>query len=432
MAYYEFPPKLQMLWMPSRYKVAKGGRGSAKSWSIARALLLKGKKRKMLIVCAREFQKSIAESVHRLLADQIINMKLSHFYRVTDTSITGKNGTEFIFVGLRTNIKSIKSMEGADILWIEEAENISKGSWKVIIPTIRRSGSEIWVSYNPDEETDPTNKMFGGSPETWPPGTQVAEINWMDNKWFPEELRVEKDYAYKIDPETAEHVWGGKCNTRSDAQIFKGHWTVEAFTPDPVCWDGPYFGQDFGFSTDPAVTTKSWIFDRKLWIEYAMFGHGLKNNELNALIRTIPGADRHIIRGDCSRPETIAHLSEDFGLNMVGCTKWSGCVEDRIQYFKSFEKIIIHPADDKHPHNWMMVDEARLYKWKVDKITGDILPIIVDKWNHGWDATGYAHEPAILRLRTEELVVDTAPDVQISQDLDEMEEMGAFSRFGGF
>jgi phage terminase large subunit len=421
MAYYEFPPKLQMLWRPSRYKVAKGGRGSAKSWSIARALLLKGKKRKLLIVCAREYQKSIAESVHRLLQQQIIKMNLTHFYRVTDTHITGKNGTEFIFVGLHTNIKSIKSMEGADILWIEEAENISKASWKVIIPTIRKPGSEIWVSYNPDDEKDPTHVMFGGPPDSWPPGTQVVEINWQDNKWLPEELRIEKDYAYKIDPDTAEHVWGGKCNVRSDAQILKGRWKVEAFEPDEKHWDGPYFGQDFGFSTDPAATTKSWINDNKLYIEHAVFGHGLKNKELNELIRTIPGAGSHIIRADCARPETIAHLAEDFDLNIVPCTKWPGCVEDRIQYFRSFEQIIIHPEDDKHPMMKHMIDEARLWKWKVDRLTGDILPIVVDKWNHGWDATGYGHEPAILRIHEEQGVVDMAAEVQISQELEEAE-----------
>lgn len=417
----QFPDKLQFLFRPGgRYKVMRGGRGGAKSWGVARALLLLATQRPLLILCAREIQKSITESVHRLLCDQITNLGLQKWYKITDHSIKGVNGSEFIFAGLRTNINNIKSLEGVDIVWIEEAEKVSKVSWRKLVPTIRKAGSMIWVTYNPDEDTDPTHKMFG--PEgTPPPNCEVVEINWWDNPWFPEELRLEMEYDYKVDPDTASHVWEGKCNSRSDAQVYKDKWSVEGFEPAPAQWDGPYFGQDFGFGPDPAATTKSWIFDRNLFIEYEAVGHGLKNKELNEIIRTIPGAATHIIRADCSRPETIAHLSEDFGLNMVGCKKWEGCVEDGIQYFRSFEKIIIHP---RCVHSKL---EHRLYKYKIDRVSGDILPIIVDRWNHTHDANRYAHEPAILRLREELIVVDGAPETQISESLDEGDLAPEFS-----
>jgi phage terminase large subunit len=155
----------------------------------------------------------------------------------------GRNGSEFIFAGIRKDIEKVKSTEGIDICWVEEAEKVSKRSWEVLIPTIRKDGSEIWVTFNPDEETDPTYQRFVVNP---PPDAEVVEINWRDNPWFPEVLRKEKDYLFKVDPEAAEHVWEGKCNTRSDAQIFAGKYIIEEFTPEN--WHGPYYGLDFGFA----------------------------------------------------------------------------------------------------------------------------------------------------------------------------------------
>jgi phage terminase large subunit len=408
----KFPHKLQFLFKPKRYKVLHGGRGGAKSWGVARALIVRASKAPILILCAREYQNSIAESVHRLLSNQISEMGMDHLFDITDKSIKGKNGSEFIFAGLHNNVKSIKSMEGVDICWVEEAEKVSNNSWEILIPTIRKEGSEIWVTFNPDEESDPTYQRFVVNT---PPDAEVVEINWADNKWFPENLRKEKDYLYRVDAEAAEHVWGGKCNTRSDAQIFAKKYVVEAFTPHEN-WNGPYFGQDFGFGTDPSATCKLWLYENVLYVEYVKFGYGLKNTELDKLIRSIPGAGDHIIRGDNSRPETIAHLTEDFDLKMISCKKWSGCVEDGIQYLRSLEKIVIAPD------NKQMIDEARLYRYKVDKVTGDVLPIIVDKHNHGWDSIRYAMEPAILLFHEEVIVVDGAPDQNpITQELDEVD-----------
>lgn len=204
----EFPVKLQALFNPSRYKTLKGGRGGAKSWGVARALLIKGAERPLRILCARETQKSIADSVHQLLKDQIDALGLSNFYVVQETNIKGVNGTEFSFAGIRQqNVTSIKSYEGVDICWVEEAQVVTKRSWDILIPTIRKEGSEIWITFNPELDTDETYKRFVVNP---PPGSQVIEMNWRDNPWFPDTLRQEKDYCFKSDPEGYENIWEGK------------------------------------------------------------------------------------------------------------------------------------------------------------------------------------------------------------------------------
>ena len=190
----------------ARYKVLYGGRGGLKSWSAARTLLLAGVERTLRILCAREFQNSIADSVHRLLADQIALMGLGNFYQVQNTTILGANGTEFIFVGLRYNVESIKSLEGVDICWVEEAERVSERSWEILVPTIRKAGSEIWVTFNPAQESDPTYQRFVVNP---PPGAIVRKVSWRDNPWLPDELRQEAEHLRRTDPEAYMHVWEG-------------------------------------------------------------------------------------------------------------------------------------------------------------------------------------------------------------------------------
>jgi phage terminase large subunit len=213
----QFPAKLAFLFEPQRYKVCYGGRGGAKSWGIARALLILGAKSPLRILCAREFQTSIKDSVHKLLADQIDNMGLTGFYEITDKSIRGKNGTEFFFVGLRNNVTNVKSIEGVDKCWVEEAQTVSKTSWNVLIPTIRKEQSEIWVSFNPELETDETYQRFVLSP---PENCKVVKINWSDNPWFPETLRLEKDALRDRDVEAYNTVWEGLCRQTVDGAIF--------------------------------------------------------------------------------------------------------------------------------------------------------------------------------------------------------------------
>jgi phage terminase large subunit len=213
----EFPVKLEGLFKKSRYKVLFGGRGGAKSWGIARALLIKGAKDPIRILCAREFQTSIKDSVHKLLCDQIDSLGLLSFYEITQTSIRGKNGTEFAFVGLKNNVANIKSYEGVDICWVEEAQTTSRLSWNVLIPTIRKEGSEIWISFNPELETDETYQRFVANP---PADCITMKVNWYDNPWFPDTLRLEKDALKARDEEAYNQVWEGLCRQTVDGAIF--------------------------------------------------------------------------------------------------------------------------------------------------------------------------------------------------------------------
>jgi phage terminase large subunit len=213
----DFPLKLQPLFLPARYKILHGGRGGAKSWGIARALLLMGASKTLRILCGREYQKSIEQSVHKLLCDQIRDMGLSDFYQVQKTRIIGANGTEFSFHGLHHNVDNIKSIEGTDIAWIEEAQVVSAGSWKKLIPTIRKDDSEIWVSFNPELEEDETYKRFVLRPPT---GAVVIKINWSDNPWFPKVLRQEKDDLKAINYDEYLNVWEGHCKKSLEGAIY--------------------------------------------------------------------------------------------------------------------------------------------------------------------------------------------------------------------
>src|SRR5687768_5239172 len=213
----EFPGKLKFLFDPIRYKVLYGGRGGAKSWGVARALLIQGASRPLRILCAREFQNSITESVHYLLSEQIAALGLENFYRVQNTQITGINGTEFIFSGLRNNVTRIKSFEGVDRVWVEEAQTVSKSSWETLIPTIRKDGSEIWLTFNPELDTDETYKRFVANP---PSDAKVEKLNWSDNPWFPETLRREKDELKERDPDSYLNIWEGHCRVALHGAIY--------------------------------------------------------------------------------------------------------------------------------------------------------------------------------------------------------------------
>jgi phage terminase large subunit len=381
----EFPDKLAFLFEPHRYKVAHGGRGGAKSWGFARALLILGAQSRLRILCARELQNSIQDSVHKLLADQIDALGLGYFYTVQQATIRGLNGSEFIFSGLRSNITKVKSMESIDVCWVEEAQTVSDASWAVLIPTIRKEGSEIWVSFNPDQDTDPTYKRFIADP---PPDAHVVQIGWQDNPWLPSPLRAEKDYLYATDPEAAAHVWGGGTRRVSMAQVLRGRYVVESFEPQKD-WNGPYYGADWGFSVDPTTLTRSWINGRTLYIEHEAYGVGVDLDDTPALFDTVPDARKHTIRADSSRPETISHMRRHGYSRILGCSKGPGSVEDGVEHLRSYERIVIHP---RCVH---AAEEARLWSYKTDKLTGDVLPVLLDKHDHIWDAVRYALEPII-------------------------------------
>jgi phage terminase large subunit len=215
----QFPVKLACLFDPakSRYRVLYGGRGGAKSWGVARALLIKAAKEPLRILCAREYMTSMRDSVHKLLCDQIIDLNLQSFYEITQASIRGKNGSEFSFVGLKNNVANVKSYEGVDICWVEEAQTVTRLSWNVLIPTIRKPDSEIWVTFNPELETDETYQRFVVHK---PENAVVSKINWNDNPWFPDTLRLEMESLKARDPEAHRTVWEGFCRQTVDGAIF--------------------------------------------------------------------------------------------------------------------------------------------------------------------------------------------------------------------
>jgi len=214
-----FPKKFEALFQPekTRYRIFYGGRGGAKSWCFARALLAKGTKSPLRILCAREFQTSIKDSVHKLLSDQIYELNMESFYEITQTTIRGINGTEFIFAGIKNNTNNIKSIEGIDVCWVEEAQSVSANSWNVLIPTIRKQDSEIWVSFNPELPTDDTWKRFVESP---PESSVVVKVNWNDNPWFPETLNLERLSLKGRDLSAYNNVWEGATRNTVDGAIF--------------------------------------------------------------------------------------------------------------------------------------------------------------------------------------------------------------------
>ena len=213
----KFPDKLSPIFKPARYKVLYGGRGGAKSWGVARALLIMGAQNKIRWLCAREFQTSIKDSVHRLLSDQIEDLGLSDFYVIQKDGIFGRNGTEFGFQGLHHNITNLKSWEGADGCWVEEAHTVSDSSWNILIPTIRKKNSEIWMTMNPEFEDDATYKRFVSNP---PKSAVLININWRDNPWFPEVLDQERLDLQERDPDAYDHVWEGKCRQWLEGAIY--------------------------------------------------------------------------------------------------------------------------------------------------------------------------------------------------------------------
>ncbi|WP_080605216.1 PBSX family phage terminase large subunit [Cronobacter sakazakii] len=376
----KFAPKFKPLFKPIRYKVFRGGRGGAKSWGIARALVIMAASKKLRILCTREVQNSIKDSVHKLLKDQIEMLGLNPWFRITNEMITSACGSEFLFKGLRFDPLGIKSTEGVDICWVEEAQSVSADSWDILIPTIRKEGSEIWVSFNPGEETDPTYQRFVVNP---PDNCVTVEVNYYDNPYLPDTLRKEMEYCKRIDYEAYEHIWLGKPKSISEAVIFKRRYKVEAF-PDDL-WqqaDRLFFGADFGFANDPSTLIRMFMLENKLYIEYEAYGVGVELDEMPQFYDSIPEARRWPIKADNARPETISHIARK-GFSIDAAAKWKGSVEDGIAYLKGFEEIIIH---ERCKHT---ADEFRLYSYKVDKKTNEILPVIVDAHNHCIDAIRY-------------------------------------------
>lgn len=372
-----------------RYKVFYGGRGGRKSWEIATALIIRAYQAKCLILCTREIQNSINDSVLSLLSSTIERLGLSEHFEVQKTTIICKRtDSVFKFKGLNgLTIDSIKSFEGIDICWVEEAHSVSQRSWDVLIPTIRKQGSEIWVSFNPDLATDPVYKRFVLQP---PPSTYMKKVSYLNNPDCPQTLIDEAEYLRKIDYEAYAHIYLGEVREHSDAQVFKGKFSVEHFEIDQS-FGYPLTGCDWGFDPDPTAVVRCYTKDKRLYIRYEAYQVGCEVDNLPTLFEKIPDAKKWLIQPDSARPELISHMNRSgFNLNPnAGKLKWAGCVQDRIDFMRNFEKIIIHP-ECQHT-----AEEFRLYSRKIDKRTGDVLPVLEDKHNHCIDAIGYAITPLI-------------------------------------
>lgn len=386
----KLPEAFDFLWsdkaddgLPVRYRAVRGGRGSAKSHSFATGLLLKAAEKPLRIGCYREIQKSIKDSVKRLLDDKIRECGLQSFFQSTDTEIRGANGSLFIFNGLRTNPDAVKSTEGLDIAAVFEANKVSQRSWDLLIPTVRKEGSEIWAEWNPEFPTDPVDAMFCGQ-DGPPPGSIVRKVNWDQNPFFPEVLKRELDWDRSRDPDKYAHIWLGEYLRNSESRVFK-NWRVEEFDtpPDAIIRQGA----DWGFSIDPSVLVQCYIVGKTLYIPHEAYMVCCEIDSLPDLFRTVPNAEKWWITADSARPETISYMQKHGFPKMGAAVKGARSLEEGVEFLKSYDIVV-------HPRCTHVADELTLYSYKTDPLTGKVVPQLEDKNNHCIDALRYACEGA--------------------------------------
>ena len=394
----EIPPKLIPVFSPPRgsvrYRYAYGGRGSAKTRTFAlmsavRAYELDRAGEAGVILCAREFQNSLDESSMEEVKQAIRAVPwLDDFFDIGERYIRTKSGrVKYVFSGLRHNLDSIKSKARILLCWIDEAEPVSEVAYQKLLPTIREEGSECWVTFNPERDGSPTDQRFVKNP---PEDGVGAEINFDGNPFFPATLEAERQRDQKnLDPATYAWIWHGAYLENSDAQVLHGKVRVAEFEPGDN-WDGPYFGLDFGFANDPTAAIKAWMHNDTLYIEHEASKVGLELDDTAEFVKArVPGIESHNVRADSARPESISYLKRNGLPRIQSVKKWSGSVEDGIQHLRSYREIVVHPRCTE------TIRETRLYSYKVDRHTGDILTKVVDAHNHQMDALRYALQPMI-------------------------------------
>lgn len=378
---------VRALWTPARHKAIYGGRGSAKSWSIATALCILAGQEKKKIVCARQFQNSIRDSSKALIEKRIEMMGIRRQFHITDQYIYHRGTrSEFVFTGLDRNIESIRSLEGADVVWVEEARTVKAKSMEVLLPTVRTPGSYFIWSWNPESPDDPVDHYFrrGGAP----PRSLVVFVDYTDNPFFystelPHEMEVLKNGNF----ERYKHVWLGGYDIASDSRVFPAVTVGRVNVPGNV---PPRYGMDFGFGGDPSFVVKVYVIEDHKIIYIADESSGrVPMNQLPQMIASVVHNEDDLIKADSSQPGTIGFLQSKYP-NMVGAKKGPGSVKSGINYINGY-RIIIDPNCEQ------MREEARLYSYMTDKLTGKVLPgkIPVDANNHGWDSVRYAIEDCI-------------------------------------
>lgn len=383
------PPAYRALFRPYRYKLYYGGRAAARSWSFAKALVTVAAspppdpENPYRIGCFRQYQNSIKESVHANLAYQIRSSGLAPYFHIGRDNIRSIYGNEFIYGGLHqamTDPTVLKSIEGLSHLWIEEGQRATKDALQLIRPTLRRPGSELWISMNTGDADDP---VYQELIEKTPPRMYRRKVTWRDNQFFLTlpELELERSYMQENDPEAYRHVWDGDVRKFSSAVIFRDKVEVRPFTtPEGVRF---YQGADWGFADDPTTLLRCYIEDETLFVDREVWLRGCELEDIPKKFDALETSRTWPILADSARPEVISFVKRA-GFNIAGAEKWPGSVEDGIAHLRGFKKIIIHP---RCTH---LVEESRLYRYKVDRITEEVIPLIIDKHNHGWDALRYA------------------------------------------
>lgn len=373
---------------PSRYKGAYGGRGSGKSHHFAESLLERCLLRMTRAVCVREIQRSLEQSVKRLLEDKIKEYSLQREFRVMNTHIDAPEGGIIIFNGMQNHTaESIKSLEGYDVAWVEEAQSLSARSLMLLRPTIREPGSEIWLSWNPRHKTDPVDKFLRSS--EIPPDAVVVNSTYRDNPWFPDVLRKEMEWDRAHDAEKYAHIWLGAYETRSESRVFK-NWRVEEFdTPPNTVF---YYGGDWGFSVDPTVLVRMWVDGRKLMIDREAYQIGCEIDHIPNLFDGMDGGQARVwpIVADSARPETISYLQRHGYPLIEPAIKGPNSVKEGVIFLQGYDIII-------HPRCVHTIDEFTMYSYKRDPLTDTVTPILEDKKNHVIDSVRYALE----KLRAE-------------------------------
>lgn len=376
------------LWQPFRHLAWHGGRGPGKTRTVATGLVLQSMERHERVLCGRETQRSIRDSSKRVLDDEIDRLGVRSAFTSTETEIRGPNDSLFLFAGVRGNATGLKSIEGVTTFWGDEAQAFSYGSIDTIIPTIRAPGSRLIWTWNPDLPTDPVDVMFR-SDDGPPPDSIVREVNYMDNPWFPDVLRVAMEHDRSRDIDKYNHIWLGQYRQNSEARVFK-NWRVEAFdSPANVEYRQ---GADFGFSIDPSCLVRCWISGTQLFVDHEAWGLKVEINDLPQLFMGVPDSEKWWTTADSSRPETISYLRNHGFPKIRAAVKGARSVEEGVGFLKSFD-IVVHPRCEH------LIAELTHYSYKTDSLTGEVLPVLEDKDNHLIDSLRYACEGARRAMR---------------------------------
>ena len=376
----DLPEYASDLWGDFRHLFWRGGRGAAKSRTVASGLIIQSMERHERVLCGREVQKSIKDSVKRLLEDEIDRLGVRSVYETTETEIRGPNDSLFLFAGVRGNANAIKSIEGITTFWGEEAQTFSQASLDTVVPTIRAPGSRLIWTYNPYLASDPIDVMAMNPP----PKSIVRTVNYDANPWFPAELRLEMEWDRTRDFDKYRHIWLGEYRQNSEARVFK-NWRVEEFdSPENVDYR---MGADFGFSIDPSCALRCWIDGTQMFVDHEAWGLGVEVVDLPKLFMGIPDAEKYWLTADSSRPETISHLRNNGFPRIAPAIKGARSLEEGVEFLKGYDMVV-------HPRCQHLIDELTLYSYKTDPLTGQVMGVLEDKNNHCIDALRYAVEGA--------------------------------------